>query len=237
MRLTPGSAASGAAGRCPRGISDIAARSALARPRPIAIGAITRRMGLLSGKRSESRGALDSLFDRVRSVQKSSGQITKDKSSVPAPALPTRLEQLQSETCAWCAKGFDSPYTHKKFCSFACQIAAHYERHEGWRRAVRASLRCETCGTAIIGVPRSSRRFCDPCRRKRIETQKALRYEQERQKRPLVLCQDCGSIIPDAKRSDKLRCDSCRTAAHRMRTRARRAGATGRRGTNQFGRE
>jgi hypothetical protein len=236
MRLTPGSAASGAAGRCPRGISDIAARSALARPRPIAIGAITRRMGLLSGKRSESRGALDSLFDRVRSVQKSSGQITKDKSSVPAPALPTRLEQLQSETCAWCAKGFDSPYTHKKFCSFACQIAAHYERHEGWRKAVRATMKCHLCGIALVDAPRSSRRFCNACRRARAKARSRRECEKRKHARP-ILCRDCGAIIEDAKRSDRLRCDACRAAASRERVAARRAGTMGRRGTNQFGRE
>lgn len=134
-----------------------------------------------------------------------------------------RLDDLQGDLCAWCDRGFESPYTVQKYCCNRCRKAAENARRTAAYRAAasgdNSGLTCPQCRSRFDAKNRAQKYCCRSC-------QVQSRNDRRRGK-PLaealadLRCSDCGGQMPHAARCNSMRCLPCNRIIRRKRNRER----------------
>lgn len=135
-----------------------------------------------------------------------------------------KLEDFPDETCAWCGKGFESPYSLQKYCCYECrrQSRAAFMKavwHDEHKRDCQGRT-CQQCGKTYDATVRYQKYCSERCSGDAWIDRHLI---PERRKRMAAragrICKECGATF-DARRDSQV-CCSKRCSARLQRGRER----------------
>lgn len=135
-----------------------------------------------------------------------------------------KLEDFPDETCAWCGKGFESPYSIQKYCCYECRrqsVAAFMKAvwHEQHKRDCEGRT-CQQCGKTFDARVRKQKYCSQRCGGNAWIDRHLIPERRARMAaRAGRICKECG-VSFDARRDSQV-CCSKRCSARLQRGRER----------------
>lgn len=121
-----------------------------------------------------------------------------------------KLEDFPDETCAWCGKGFESPYTIQKYCCYECRrqsVAAFMKTV--WREQHKRDCEgrtCQQCGKPFDATVRCQIYCSRRCGGNAWIDRHLIPERRERMAaRGGRVCKECGKTF-DARRDSQVHC-------------------------------